>query len=91
MLTGNKIYSASIDHWQNLGNSKEFSNEANNTQKGAEASLADIELNVNTKSRREPVMMRYSPLVERYLLSHNYETINNVRKWKMLLTSRNEI
>lgn len=31
LLTGNKIYSASIDHWQNLGNNKEVSNEVNNT------------------------------------------------------------
>ena len=35
--------------------------------------------------------MRYSPLVERYLITHNYETINNVRKWKMMLTQRTEI
>ena len=35
--------------------------------------------------------MRYSPLVERYLITHNYETINNVKKWKMLLTQRTEI
>ena len=35
--------------------------------------------------------MRYSPLVERYLMTHNYETINNVRKWNMLLTQRSEI
>ena len=35
--------------------------------------------------------MRYSPLVERYLITHNYETINNVRKWQMLLTQRTEI
>lgn len=35
--------------------------------------------------------MRYSPLVERYLITHNYETINNVRKWNMLLTQRSEI
>ena len=35
--------------------------------------------------------MRYSPLVERYLITHNYETINNVKKWKMLLTQRNDI
>ena len=34
--------------------------------------------------------MRYSPLVERYLITHNYETINNVSKWKMLLTQRTE-
>ncbi len=32
--------------------------------------------------------MKYSPLVERYLLSHKYETMNNVREWKMLLTQR---
>lgn len=34
--------------------------------------------------------MKYSPLVERYLLSHKYETMNNVREWKMLLTQRRE-
>jgi hypothetical protein len=34
--------------------------------------------------------MRYSPLVERYLLTHNYETMNNVKGWKMLLTQRHE-
>ena len=34
--------------------------------------------------------MRYSPLVERYLLTHKYETMNNVRGWKMLMTQRNE-
>jgi hypothetical protein len=35
--------------------------------------------------------MRYSPLVERYLINHNYETINNVIGWKMKLTQRSEI
>jgi hypothetical protein len=34
--------------------------------------------------------MKYSPLVERYLMSHKYETMNNVREWKMLLTQRRE-
>ena len=34
--------------------------------------------------------MRYSPLVERYLLTHKYETMNNVRGWKMLMTQRSE-
>jgi len=34
--------------------------------------------------------MRYSPLVERYLLTHKYETMNNVRGWKMLMTQRTE-
>ena len=56
-----------------------------------DASLADYEISKNTKSRRERLLMRYSPLVERYLLNHNYETINNVRKWNMLLTQRSEV
>ena len=34
--------------------------------------------------------MRYSTLVERYLRTHNYETKNNVKGWKMLLTQRHE-
>ena len=34
--------------------------------------------------------MKYSPLVERYLKTHKYETMNNVRGWKMLLTQRTE-
>ena len=34
--------------------------------------------------------MRYSPLVERYLLTHKYETMNNVSGWKMLMTQRSE-
>ena len=53
---------------------------------GKDASLADFDINKPTKSTREHLYMRYSPLVERYLITHNYETINNVKKWKMLLT-----
>ena len=58
-------------------------------------SLADVDSNnihnkkkgkVMKKSNRERVLMKYSPLVERYLMSHKYETMNNVREWKMLLT-----
>ena len=40
----------------------------------------------NTKSRRDKMLMRYSPLIERYLITHRYETVNNVREWNMLLT-----
>lgn len=35
--------------------------------------------------------MRYSPLVNRYLMNHNYETINNVREWKMKLIQRHQV
>jgi hypothetical protein len=38
------------------------------------------------QANRERISMKYSPLIERYLLSHKYETMNNVREWKMLLT-----
>lgn len=54
-----------------------------------EISLADIEKKKGKflqKSKRERVHMKYSPLVERYLMTHKYETMNNVREWKMLLT-----
>lgn len=46
---------------------------------------------VATKSKRERVHMKYSPLVERYLLTHKYETMNNVKAWQMLLTQRTDI
>lgn len=42
------------------------------------------------KSQRQKINMRYSPLVERYLLTHSYETMNNVKGRKMLLTQRHE-
>jgi len=82
MFTGNQIHSASITHW----NTKNVRKETITSKKGKDASLADCEISKSTKSRRERLFMRYSPLVERYLITHNYETINNVRKWKMLLT-----
>ena len=88
LFTGTQIHSASLAHWE--------WNYCASQQKGGgqsrkEASLADYEISKNTKSRRERLLMRYSPLVERYLITHNYETINNVRKWNMLLTQRSEI
>ena len=42
------------------------------------------------KGARGRVTMKYSPLVERYLITHKYETMNNVRGWKMLMTQRSE-
>ena len=57
-------------------------------------SLADIDKKkgkIMKKSNRERIHMKYSPLVERYLITHKYETMNNVREWKMLLTQRTEM
>jgi len=55
-------------------------------KKAGDPSLADKDMLKSTRSKRERMLMRYSPLVERYLITHNYETINNVMKWQMLLT-----
>lgn len=88
LFTGTQIHSASLNHWEDVGASAFV---AKGGKKGKDASLADYEINKSTKSRRERLFMRYSPLVERYLITHNYETINNVRKWKMLLTQRTQI
>ena len=86
LFTGTQIHSASHDHWD-----ASFVQKSSSEQKKIkEASLADHEIGKSTKGRREILFMRYSPLVERYLITHNYETINNVTKWKMLLTQRTE-
>ena len=79
MFTGNQIHSASLSHWD----TKAVRKEAAPNKKGKDASLADFEIAKSTKSRRERLFMRYSPLVERYLITHNYETINK-------LTSKSE-
>ena len=86
LFTGTQIHSASHDHWD-----AQFVHKASSdAKKIKDASLADNEIGKSSKGRREILFMRYSPLVERYLITHNYETINNVTKWKMLLTQRTE-
>lgn len=60
-----------------------------------DAALIDLHENkskagAKKQANRERVLMKYSPLVERYLMSHKYETMNNVREWKMLLTQRRD-
>ena len=90
LFTGTQIHSANLGHWVDVGASA-FVQKAVAGRAGKDANLADYDINKNTKSSRERLYMRYSPLVERYLITHNYETINNVKKWKMLLTQRTEI
>jgi hypothetical protein len=55
-----------------------------------EISLADFGRKQPPKTRRMKIPMKYSPLVDRYLFTHKYETKNNVRSWKMLITQRTE-
>jgi hypothetical protein len=49
------------------------------------ASLADVNKKA-VSNKRQQECLRYSPLVERYLMTHKYETSNNVKGWKMILT-----
>lgn len=97
LFTGMKIKSAKFEHWSiDLGAGNIMA--GNNAKKANNAkdivSLADVEKSKkksSTKSKRERIHMKYSPLVERYLMSHKYETMNNVREWQMLLTQRTDI
>ena len=95
LFTGMQIKSASTEHWDlNLGGGNIFSGkDAKARSKQEDVSIADLSKAAikQTKSKRERVHMKYSPLVERYLISHKYETMNNVREWQMLLTQRTEI
>jgi hypothetical protein len=91
LFTGTQIHSATSDHWEDVAGGAFQAKAGAGGKGGKEGSLADFDMNKSTKSTRERLYMRYSPLVERYLITHNYETINNVKKWKMLLTQRNEI
>ena len=85
------MHSANAHHWEDIAGGAFTGKSDNNGKGGKDPSLADFNMNKSTKSTRERLYMRYSPLVERYLITHNYETINNVKKWKMLLTQRNGI
>ena len=93
-----EIKSAKFEHWSldmGTGNVLGGTKKAAGTSKEP-ISLADVQGSKTkgkfaSKSKREMIHMKYSPLVERYLMSHRYETMNNVREWKMLLTQRTDI
>ena len=98
LFTGMMIQSAKFSNWteankvggQGIAGSLAMANKQNGKSAASEVSLADIRRKGPMKQARGKVTMRYSPLVERYLLTHKYETMNNVRGWKMLMTQRNE-
>jgi hypothetical protein len=94
LFTGMEIKSASFDHWiLDLGTGNVLANsKKGKASDNKEVSLADVKSNKkNVRTKREKVHMKYSPLVERYLKAHRYETMNNVQEWKMLLTQRTGI
>ena len=85
LYTGNVIYSAKFSHWINLSKKKAKVDDDEDADAYAEA------LAKSKKTHQEVVRMRYSPLVARYLMNHNYETINNVSEWRMKLSQRHQI
>ena len=91
LFTGTTIHSANAAHWEDVAGGAFYSKATAGGKGGKDPSIADFDANKPTKSTRDHLYMRYSPLVERYLITHNYETINNVKKWKVLLTQRTDI
>ncbi len=92
-----KIQSATYDHWMSFNGAGNMLHSLGGGAKKQEGrhDHALIEMHQQSKGQkkganRERIHMKYSPLVERYLMSHKYETMNNVREWKMLLTQRRE-
>jgi hypothetical protein len=92
LFTGIQIKSASFDHW-NIDIGATMMVHAKTSKKDEkQLSLADVKTSSSAgRTRRDMVHMKYSPLVERYLKAHKYETMNNVQEWKMLLTQRTGI
>lgn len=84
LFTGVVIYSAEFNNWTDSKSSSKAEEEP------GKISLAEIGKNGQTRSKRQQECMRYSPLVERYLMTHKYETSNNVKGWKMMLTQRSD-
>ena len=92
------IQSAKFSNWteankvggQGIAGTIAAQQKQNGKNSGQEVTLADLRRKAPLKASRGRVNMRYSPLVERYLLTHKYETMNNVRGWKMLMTQRSE-
>lgn len=93
LFTGTKIKSASYDHWNiEIGSANVLAGNKKDKKNEKPLTLADVKSSKRTgHTRRDMVHMKYSPLVERYLKAHKYETMNNVQEWKMLLTQRSGI
>jgi hypothetical protein len=94
LFTGVVIHSAKFSKWDNKTNGQGLAGGVKSDKARLNAqpnlSLAEMQRKGLVKSTRQKINMRYSPLVERYLLTHSYETMNNVKGRKMLLTQRHE-
>lgn len=88
LFTGMTVHSASYKNWNDSsGTGQPIQDEETNV------TLADIKRAPGggpIKSKRQQITMRHSTLVERYLKTHKYETFNNLRGWKMMLTQQTD-
>jgi hypothetical protein len=85
LFTGICVHSAKYSNWSDNGGTSQPAIE----EVDAQVSLADTKKTPGggpIRSKRQQITMRHSTLVERYLKTHKYETFNNLRGWKMMLT-----
>ena len=85
LFTGITVHSAKFSNW----NESSGASQPTIDEPEATVSLADTKKTPGggpIKSKRQQITMRHSTLVERYLKTHKYETFNNLRGWKMMLT-----
>jgi len=89
LFSGMIVKSAQFNHWGlDLGAGNVFPEKKLFAKK--DITLADIEPSkkFTIKAKREIVPMKFSPLVERYLKAKRYETRNQLRPWRMVMTQR---
>ncbi len=87
LFTGVVIHSAKFTRWANQTSTIL----ANEDLTGV--TLADVHRPSGggpIKSKPVHTEFRYSTIVERYLATHKYETFNNIKGWKMLITHNTE-
>lgn len=87
LFTGVVIHSAKFTRWTDQKNVSHQEEDCTGV------TLADIKRPAGggpIKSKPVHSVFRYSSIVERYLATHKYETFNNVKGWKMLLTHNTE-
>lgn len=77
LFTGMVIPTAKWRHWH-----KDQQSTSNKTEEEP-LKLSQAFTKETQSNKRQNHTMRYSTLVERYLLTHKYETSNNVKGWKI--------
>ena len=87
LFTGVTVHSAMFSNWSD----QRESGAPDEVDKNL--TLADVkrpEGGGPIKSKRQQVTLRHSTLVERYLKTHKYETFNNLKGWRMMLTQQTD-